>query len=106
MSKAMLAVGLLLGLVAMSLHPAGARDLSAAKAPAPNPSRPSVATLVAEAARAPTPAASIALLKQAHAEAPTPVVATQIFALERALPPRTASHLEAARRTVVAEEAG
>ncbi len=56
---------------------AGARDLSAAKAPAPNPSRPSVATLVAEAARAPTPAASVALLKQAHAEAPTPVVSTQ-----------------------------
>ncbi len=54
---------------------AGARDLSAAKAPPPpSPPRPSVAALVAEAARAPTPAASIALLKQAHAEAPTPVV--------------------------------
>ena len=36
--------------------------------------RPTVATFVAEAARAPTPAASIALLKEAHAEAPTPVV--------------------------------
>ena len=54
----------------------GARELSAAAGmhAAPSPAKPSVATLVAEAARAPTPATSVALLKEAHAEAPTPVV--------------------------------